>query len=313
MPGTGGRLSLESVVGYVWNLQSRAIFSKEDVRKQYSESEQKYITSRILRAALLSDIRPTPETWAFSDISIPVESLTNEELQKIINQKLKFSNKNFATNNKGTTMEEWFNGFLTAMTQKMSQTVNQEVGTQFQSWADEYKTATPLPGASAQDKIGTQASEQPEIPNEYKERISSLEKENREMKFNSYFDGQVSIGQLTPAQKSVVMANLEAAYSSAKSYEFSENGKTVKAQGEELIKLLIASYPKQIEFSEIASKEKAALASDAKSSNFSAPEGMDTDEERMMLNDKVVKLIEEQLKIGKKMTYVEALQQVVKK
>lgn len=78
---------------------------------------------------------------------------------------------------------------------------------------------------------------------EQEAKISQLEKENRTMKFNEYFDSQKL--RCMPAQRSLVIASLEMGHSHNEAIMFSEGDKNYK--GEELIKQLVESFPENKE------------------------------------------------------------------
>lgn len=196
---------------------SMAIFSRKNVTEQYDEKERQYIASRIIRAAQNNGISPTPSTWAYVDI--PADMLTKNQLLELVKQT---ENKSF-NNPKGINMDEYLQGLAAYLIQKVSEAVNEETATQLQTWIDEYKAQNPLPASEPAQQTGTQASE-PQIPKEYAEKISRLEKENRQMKFNDYVGGLLKKGKIVPTMKDSLLNLLEATHD--KSYEFTENGKS---------------------------------------------------------------------------------------
>ncbi len=281
---------------------SMAIFSRDNVKSQYSEKEQQYIAARIIMAAQNQGIELTPKNWSYGEVQIPVEVLSRKQLEDYVNKSLLKNQINNSQYSKGITMEEWLTAFVTAMTQKLSEGVNEEIATQFQAWVDEYKTANPLPAATAaaEPNTGTENSE-PEIPAAFAERMEKLEKENRMMKYEKYFSEQVEKGKLIPAEKDVVIAALEAGHN--KTSMFSD--KEINSQ--ELTKKLIDSFPTQVEFNEFAPKGKAKPA---KASAVDVPEGMIVDEDAEQLHSKVLSYMEEQKAKGTTVTYKQALQSI---
>lgn len=277
---------------------SMAIFSRENVKTQYSEKEQQYIAARIIKAAQNQGITLTPKNWAYVDVQIPVQDLSRKQLENYVNRSIQKIQTNNSQYSKGITMEEWLTAFVTAMTQKLSEAGNEEIATQFQAWVDEYKIANPLPTESA-PAGGTENSEPP-IPKEYAERMEKLEKDNRTMKYEQYFNEQVAAGKLVPAQKELVMATLEMGHD--KSYKFAEKETNVS----DLVKNLIGTFPKQVEFNEFANGGAAAKPTPS----IAIPEGTTIDEESNMLHEKVMAFMEEQTKLGKSITYKQALRTV---
>lgn len=280
---------------------SMAIFSRENVKGQYSEKEQQYIASRIILAAQSYAIALTPKTWSYGEVQIPVEVLSRKQLEDYVNKSIQKTN--ISQYSKGQTMKEWLVAFVAAMTQKLSETVNEEVATQFQAWVDEYKTATPLPAEATPPADGGSQNSDPEIPKQYAERMEKLEKENRLMKHESYFREMSEVkGILVPAQKDLVFAALEMGFEKKTAF-FSE--KEIPAT--DLVKKLIESFPAQVEFNEVASKKNAETK---KSSTFSAPDGMVADEQAEKMHVKVLAYMEAQEKAGTKLSYKQALQTV---
>ena len=98
-----------------------------------------------------------------------------------------------------------------------------------------------------------------------KEKIKELENENREIKFNEYFKSQT--GRLVPAQKQIVKLAFEAIRNNGSGFQFSENGKTVSLNGEDLVKRLIESFPLQVEFNEIARKDSFSDSTELEEQN----------------------------------------------
>jgi hypothetical protein len=235
-----------------------------------------------------------------------------------INNKLKQQNSYVKQTTIGVTnMNEWLTAFIEAMTQKLSENINEEVATQFQAWADEYILAYPLPEeqktteepTTEEDPATTTTASEPQYPKEFAERMERLEKENRTMKFSQYVESQISNGKLMPAQKELIINTLEYAYKIKDSYEFSENGKkNIINNGVDMVQKIVDSFPKHIEFNEFATKEKA----DKKLNHtIKLPDNAIIDPESSELDKKVQAFIEEAKKNNQIYTYTQALQHVL--
>jgi hypothetical protein len=163
-----------------------------------------------------------------------------------------------------------FQGLLTWL----GQTFNEEIANQTAAELERMKVKY-LENPNNQG--GTEASEpepgeQVQQSKEFQElqrKLEVLERDNREMKFSEYFKTQS--GRLVPAQKQLVKLAFDAVRDS-EGYEFSEGGKTMKLGGEEVIKRLIESFPQQVEFSEIARKDRYEDQSDLSGQNESIDE-----------------------------------------
>ena len=100
---------------------------------------------------------------------------------------------------------------------------------------------------------------------EMQRKLELLERDNNEMKFNEYFKSQS--GRLVPAQKQIVKLAFEAIRNNGSGFQFSENGKTVSLNGEDLVKRLIESFPLQVEFNEIARKDSFSDSTELEEQN----------------------------------------------
>jgi hypothetical protein len=87
--------------------------------------------------------------------------------------------------------------------------------------------------------------------------------EKRKAEFNSFCEGLMKEGKLTPAMKPAALDFMEILTGSGE-YEFSEGDGKVKAQPVERFKAFLNSLPKQVEFGEMATKGKAAEGKDEK-------------------------------------------------
>jgi hypothetical protein len=121
--------------------------------------------------------------------------------------------------------------------------------------AEEPSPASPAFSESAEYKA------QQEKIKKLESGFTSLEKENREMKFNEIFTGLLQTpngkAKVMPAQKQD-MRNLYDLYlESNKPFEFQEGDKSVKLSGEAAFKKYVNSLPDLLEYSEFATKGDA--------------------------------------------------------
>lgn len=276
---------------------SLAIFSRDNVQSQYSDSEKQYIASRLLTAAMNTGINLDPDKWNFTDVRIPVENLTKKQLEDFIKQSMTNSKSNISPQSKEFTMNEWLDKFVSHIIGWVTEASSEELAVQFQAEIDNYKANNPVPAGNA-------PVEEPQDPKmqAYAERVNALEKENRLMKFNQKADTLIQSGKLVPAQKDLVIQLNELLFNANQKLEFSEGNKKQTVNGLEAFDKLIESFPKQIEFSEQSNQGKAPVKI-----NFLTPEKATIDESQLELHDKVLNYMEEQTKAGNNITYVKAL------
>ena len=122
-----------------------------------------------------------------------------------------------------------------------------------------------------------------------------LEKEQTEKRktdFNTYCDGLVTEGKLTPVQKVLAVDFMEILSGTAE-YEFTEGDAKEKKAPLEAFKTFLTALPKQVEFSEKATKDKASSLTGNTA-------------------EKIEALIQDKLKADKALNYNEALTAVQK-
>ncbi|HBE45734.1 MAG TPA: hypothetical protein DDW17_09930 [Deltaproteobacteria bacterium] len=90
-----------------------------------------------------------------------------------------------------------------------------------------------------------------------KQELEKERAEKRKAEFNAFCDGLVSEGKLTPAQKVLAVDFMEI-LSGVAEYEFAEGDAKVKKAPLEAFKSLLTTLPKQVEFSEHATKGRAS-------------------------------------------------------
>lgn len=276
-----------------------ALFSKASVYNQYEEHEQQYIAGRLMLAAGTHNITPTPKTWKYAEVAIPVpiSSLSRKQLENhVINNAN--ANNNIPPITEGKfAMDENLQKFVADLVKFISEISSEEIAVQLQTKADEIAT-TYFPAKPE----GEQAPTPPPVmsePDEKDLRIAELEKFNREMKNEKYFTELLDAGKVTPNQKQIVTEVLEMFHS--KGVQFAEGSNPA-----DKIHKLIESFPKHNLFSETAPKQQAATGRN----QFTAPEGFDIDPDREALLAKINEHIAEQKKSGRTISFAEALQEI---
>jgi len=156
----------------------------------------------------------------------------------------------------------------------LGQTFNEEIANQTAAELEKMKTKylnssekqdSSKQSTEANDSIqGVDVSQSKEFQ-ELQKKLELLERDNNEMKFNEYFKSQS--GRLVPAQKQIVKLAFEAIRNNGSGFQFSENGKTVSLNGEDLVKRLIESFPLQVEFNEIARKDSFSDSTELEEQN----------------------------------------------
>lgn len=89
-----------------------------------------------------------------------------------------------------------------------------------------------------------------------KKELEEEKAKQRKVEFQSFCEALMKEGRLTPAMKPAVLDFMEILHSAGE-YEFAEADGKAKAQPIEKFKALLNNLPKQIEFSEMATKGKA--------------------------------------------------------
>lgn len=254
---------------------SIALFHNKIISSNYTEEEKTVIISKLLSAATKLKININPETWSFTDLKIPIEQLNKKQLEDYINNNISINH------NQGIGMNEYLQKMIESLIAFLNESATPELATQVNAWIDDYKTANPLP-----TETPTSDNNEPQIPKEFAEKIAKLEKENREMKFNEYITSQIKEGKLVPAQSNIVLSLLELGHSKG-AIDFAENGKSVQKPAIELVKELINTMPKQIEFGETPDPKPT-------DKTFDYAEGFTVDENSNELHTKVINYMEEQ-------------------
>jgi len=125
-----------------------------------------------------------------------------------------------------------------------------------------------------------------------KQELEKERAEKRKTDFNTYCDGLVRDGKLTPAQKVLAVDFMEILSGNAE-YEFTEGDGKAKKAPLEAFKTFLTALPKQVEFKETATKDKAYHLTGKTA-------------------EKIEALIQDKLKADKTLNYNEALTLVQK-
>ncbi|MBM2814422.1 MAG: hypothetical protein HW421_1184 [Ignavibacteria bacterium] len=177
-------------------------------------------------------------------------------------------------NFKGGNMPENYTRLFQELLGWLGQTFNEEIANQTAAEFEKIKTKylnssekqdSSKQSTEANDSVqGVDVSQSKEFQ-ELQKKLELLERDNNEMKFNEYFKSQS--GRLVPAQKQIVKLAFEAIRNNGSGFQFSENGKTVSLNGEDLVKRLIESFPLQVEFNEIARKDSFSDSTELEEQN----------------------------------------------
>lgn len=133
------------------------------------------------------------------------------------------------------------------------------------------------------------------------EKNKKLESEKRTFEFKEFCGKLTTDGKLTPNQSKLAMEHMEAIHDKGE-FEFAEGKKPIL----ESFKGFLNSLSKQIEFGEVAGKDKVAEHSEgARASEY---DGKNVDEDRMKLHTQALEYAEKN-KIG----YAEAVNIIIKK
>lgn len=292
-----------------------ATWNRSTVQSQYDENESKVILSRLMQAAKGHNVRLDEYKWAY--IEVAAEDLSRKQLIDHINKTSQKdnhpqgSNNGSQTNYEETSMDaESLDKMMSDLLAFLSETFGEEVANQVSAKIDELKTtylqpadgegegtpaAAPGMQANEDDKKAMRAMQQ---------RINQLETKDRINGFKEYVNKLVTVdNKLVPAQIDTAVAALELSYGVG-SKEFSEDGKTVKRQGVEIIKSLLESFPKL----DLTTPSPNGVAfSEQPAEGF---EGMVVDEEAAQLDKKIRAYQESQAKVGKTVMYLDAFRAV---
>lgn len=134
--------------------------------------------------------------------------------------------------------------------------------------------------------------------------MQALEEQKRAAAFSEFCAPLVAAGKLTPAQRDRAAAILPALSASGK-LEFAEGETKVEKTPVELFQEILSSLPVQVQFGEVATKERAA-APPSPPANFG--ESVNVDEDRLTIHQRAVEIQKE-----KGIPYAKAAREAMKK
>ncbi|MFP4528528.1 MAG: hypothetical protein ACLFQX_08265 [Candidatus Kapaibacterium sp.] len=142
-------------------------------------------------------------------------------------------------------------------------------------------------------------------------RIAELERRDRKNRHEKLFNELLEIGKVLPAQKDLVMANLEVAGADEGSYKFAFGGKTKEQNAFGLLTDLLNSYAGADDLrKEFAKKQSGNKFGSG--SPMAIPKGAVIDEEAAELNERIRKYMKEQNSKGRNMTYSQAFDEYMR-
>lgn len=270
---------------------SLGAFSRDNIRQKYSERELQIIAARLIDAARRMNINLTPYRWAYSE---KIES------KNIINNK----RRNYMTDQLIAELTTW-----------LADTFGEEVANQTAGKLEELAAKYPAP--KSEDKPAEKSAEKPVENSEPNERenievaelrkeVAKLRQQARFAEHRQYCEKMIADGKLTPAQIEKALPAIELGHNAGE-LTFAEKGASVTRNGEDIIKSLIESYDKRVDFSETTGKPAATPAQ-----NYIGELGLDeknavVDEGALDLHEKIKQYQEAVKTRGEMISYVDAL------
>ena len=254
-------------------------------------------------------IRATLANWGREQ----VKARYSAEEQKIIQERINKKNEKNNNYKEGENFmdEEKFNQLLADVVKFLADTFGEEVANQTSGFLtdnkEKYVTPTPTPAENANANANTN-SNQSEEPQSYQDpkvrelqiEIENLKKENRRKDFQAYVNKLIEKdGKLLPKQSDIAMSLLELGANAGK-LEFNENNKKKEIGGIELVKNFLESLETKVDIAPLKEGE-------VKPYKYTEFQNLVVDEERLGLDMKVHKYMNEQRKAGKTISYAEAL------
>lgn len=171
--------------------------------------------------------------------------------------------------------------------------------------AEPEKTPAPAVDFSEQLKARDEQIEELKRSNAERDRlIADLQKQNQAADFREFLAPLEAQGIITNANRAMAMRTLETAATQAGEVEFSEGTETKKGSPLDEAKALIRSWPKLVDFSEVATKGRALVENrkSADKSGFEFGERDDVDQDSLKLDLRAKAIMAE-----KSIEYAEAL------
>ena len=267
------------------------------------------LTEKYLRATLANWARNTVK----ERYSAEEQELISQRINNAINR---IKNQNY--NQRSINMsEDKFNLLLSDLITWLSDTFGEEVANQTNGFLDTNRAKYLQTAESESEGKGnndnSQLEPEPEAQNhkedprvkELELQVAQLQKANREKDFRQYVEKLVKEeGKLLPKQIDYAIALLELGHNAGR-HQFVEQGKVKEAEAVLTVKKFLESFDKKVDISPIPEGPKT----DHSYSEFA---GLNVDEERLALDKKVQSFISEQLKQGKIVNYLDALNIVTK-
>ena len=224
-------------------LSSIKSFDRWDV--SYNGIEKQVITARILSAAQ----------------SLGMDIINDDRLRYFqednSKQNINFKQGDLGMPNPNQESKHIADDYIKLVANFCKDNYGDEVGEQVLSMMEKNKTLIKSTTPQKEEEPQFSAFMESKEYKEMQTKLERVEKANQELKENNirianeaYFNEQKNTGQLVTKQKEIVGIALEVARNGAnKTYNFSDS----TVDGEVVIKKLIESFPKQVEFSEFAS------------------------------------------------------------
>lgn len=260
-------------------------------------------------------LRATLANWARATVKERYSAEEQELISQRINSAInKIKNQNY--NQRSTNMpDEKFNLLLSDLITWLSDTFGEEVANQTNGFLDSNRDKY-LQTAAAEgegEHSEPEPKQEPDTHNhkedprvkELELRVAQLQKANREKDFRQYVEKLVKEeGKLLPKQADYAMALLELGHNAGR-HQFAEQGKVKEVEAVLTVKNFLESFDKKVDISPIPEGQRI-------NHSYSEFVGLNVDEERLALDKKVQSFISEQLKQGKIVNYLDALNIVTK-
>lgn len=213
--------------------------------------------------------------------------------------------------------EDRFNLLLADLITWLADTFGEEVANQTNGFLDanrgKYVEVAPVTNESNSSETNSGSIQEPTTHNhsedprvkELELQVAQLQRANREKDFRQYVEKLIKEeGKLLPKQADYAMALLELGHSAGK-HQFAEQGKVKEVEAVLTVKNFLESFDRRVDVSPIPEGSKI-------NHDYSEFAGLNVDEERLALDRKVQTFIAEQLKQGKIINYLDALNIVTK-
>jgi hypothetical protein len=313
-----------------------ASWSREAIRKEYSETEQQIVAARLIKAARGFGYGLTAAKWAYSSpmfVEVPAQNLTKKQLVDIVRGNLETPTSTTVTPNQQaiTTTpsqnyaevfmpEELLKQMLEELLTWTSETYGEETANQIAGKITELQdkyaqqaagTADPAaagtaPAAAPATAMSERETQMQKEFSELQRRVVQMETNERLLVNNQFCDGLINTGALLPAQKDRAMELLLAAHDVPGELTFSE---TVNNTRKKVKKPFRAAFQEFLSGLKQISLDAQATSDRAQNGNRlgTGNEFADANPDRLQLHYRVLELQGEAAKQNKSLTYREAL------